>query len=74
MDHLILFDFAVHWFDLVSCLMTGRNPNKVYASAVRHSGQLYNPRPRLRRHRLPERPSSDVLQRPLRSGRGGRPR
>ena len=43
MDHLILFDFAVHWFDLVSCLMTGRNPNKVYASAVRHSGQLYKP-------------------------------
>ena len=43
MDHLILFDFAVHWFDIASCLMTGRNPQKVYASAVRHSGQLYKP-------------------------------
>ena len=43
MDHLILFDFAVHWFDIASCLMTGRNPEKVYASAVRHSEQVYKP-------------------------------
>jgi predicted dehydrogenase len=43
MDHLILFDLAVHWFDIASCLMTGRNPEKVYASAVRHSGQVYKP-------------------------------
>jgi len=43
MDHLILFDFAVHWFDIASCLMTGRKPEKVYASAVRHSEQVYKP-------------------------------
>ena len=43
MDHLILFDFAVHWFDIASCLMSGRNPEKVYASAVRHAGQVYKP-------------------------------
>ena len=43
MDHLILFDFAVHWFDIVSCLMTGRKPKIVYASAIRHSAQVYQP-------------------------------
>ena len=43
MDHLVLFDFAVHWFDLASCLMTGQTPEKVYASAVRHSAQVYKP-------------------------------
>ena len=43
MDHLVLFDFAVHWFDIASCLMAGRNPLKVYASTVRHSGQFYTP-------------------------------
>ena len=43
MDHLILFDFAVHWFDIASCLMNGRKPNKVYDSVVRHSAQVYQP-------------------------------
>ncbi len=43
MDHLVLFDFAVHWFDLASCLMTGQTPEQVYASAVRHSAQVYKP-------------------------------
>jgi len=43
MDHLVLFDFAVHWFDIASCLMAGHEPKKVYASAVRHSAQVYKP-------------------------------
>ena len=43
MDHLVLFDFAIHWFDIASCLMAGHEPKKVYASAVRHSAQVYKP-------------------------------
>ena len=41
--HLVLFDFAVHWFDITSCLMTGQTPSKVFASAVGYSEQVYNP-------------------------------
>ena len=43
MKHLILFDFAIHWFDIASCLMVGHKPIRVYASAVRHSKQIYSP-------------------------------
>ena len=43
MNHLVLFDFAVHWFDIATCLMAGHEPKKVYASAVRHSAQVYKP-------------------------------
>ena len=33
--HLILYDFAVHWFDITNCFMRGRDARSVYASAVR---------------------------------------
>ena len=36
--HLILYDFAIHWFDLLSCIMGDTPPQRVYASAT-HSGQ-----------------------------------
>ncbi len=41
--HLVLFDFAVHWFDITSCLMAGQEPQRVYASAVGYSEQVYGP-------------------------------
>jgi len=43
LKHLILFDFAIHWFDAVHCLMKGRKARKVYATATRFSGQAYDP-------------------------------
>ena len=43
MDNLILFDFAIHWFDITACIMKNQNPEKIYASTVRHSKQSYRP-------------------------------
>ncbi|MFN0084779.1 MAG: Gfo/Idh/MocA family protein [Blastocatellia bacterium] len=39
MDHLILFDFAIHWFDLTACLLGDRQPRSVYAATRRAVGQ-----------------------------------
>ena len=41
--HMVLFDFAIHWFDIASCFMTGQEPQSVFASAVRYSEQVYRP-------------------------------
>jgi predicted dehydrogenase len=41
--HLILYDFGIHWFDLVNCLLDGRMPLRVYASAARSAGQTARP-------------------------------
>ena len=41
--HMVLFDFAVHWFDITCSLMTGQKPSKVFASAVHYSEQVYRP-------------------------------
>lgn len=30
--HLILYDFAVHWFDMVNCYLAGRRATRVFAS------------------------------------------
>ena len=42
-EHLILFDFGVHWFDMANCLMRGNNPESVYASVTRCKEQAYRP-------------------------------
>jgi predicted dehydrogenase len=39
MKHLILYDFAIHWFDFLSTLMEGTAPTRVYASATRAGAQ-----------------------------------
>jgi len=41
--HLILFDFAVHWFDITCCIMAGRDPERVVAAATRYDEQVYRP-------------------------------
>jgi len=30
--HVILYDFAIHWFDILTCFMGGKLANRVYAS------------------------------------------
>ena len=30
--HLILYDFAIHWFDMVNCLLAKETPRRVFAS------------------------------------------
>lgn len=41
--HLILFDFAVHWFDITTQIMAGQEPTRVMASAIRYGEQVYTP-------------------------------
>lgn len=41
--HLILYDFAVHWFDITNCFMRGHDPVSVYANAVQFKDQKFTP-------------------------------
>lgn len=41
--HLILWDFAIHWFDLINLFFAGRTPRRVFASATRAAGQRGRP-------------------------------
>lgn len=41
--HLILYDFAIHWFDIISCFMQGKRPQQVYASTSRTPTQTIFP-------------------------------
>jgi predicted dehydrogenase len=43
MRHLILFDFGIHWFDLALAFLPDRRVKRVFASAVKSSGQQANP-------------------------------
>lgn len=36
---LVLYDFGIHWFDIVACFMGSRRPLRVYASTARTPGQ-----------------------------------
>lgn len=40
---LVLYDFAIHWFDLAAHFFGGRTPRRVSASAVRATGQRARP-------------------------------
>ena len=42
-EHLILYDFGIHWFDIVSCLLTDKPPRSVYATTSRAPGQRAKP-------------------------------
>lgn len=41
--HLILFDFAIHWFDLMTCIMGSEKPSRLYASFTRSFAQEVRP-------------------------------
>jgi predicted dehydrogenase len=42
--HLILYDFAIHWFDFVATLMSPQSlPTRIYASVVRSATQTIDP-------------------------------
>ena len=41
--HLVLYDFAIHWFDMLTCLMGEQNPKRVYASLARTRTQEIEP-------------------------------
>lgn len=41
--HMVLFDFAIHWFDIAAAFMEEQKPTSVYASAIKYEEQLYIP-------------------------------
>ncbi|MEZ6092053.1 MAG: Gfo/Idh/MocA family oxidoreductase [Pirellulaceae bacterium] len=41
--HLVLFDFGIHWFDIATCFMQGRQPIDVFAQTVHQQNQKYRP-------------------------------
>jgi len=43
MKHMLFYDFAIHWFDICGCLMSGERPGSVFASLLKFSGQAYQP-------------------------------
>ncbi len=42
-EHLLLFDFGIHWFDIATVFMRGELPTRVYASERRTSFQKMKP-------------------------------
>lgn len=40
---LVLYDFTIHWFDMVTCLFGERDARQVYAAVTRASGQRARP-------------------------------
>lgn len=41
--HMVLFDFAIHWFDIAASFMEGQQAQSIYASAKRYDEQRYAP-------------------------------
>ena len=41
--HIVLYDFAIHWFDIVTCAFGERRPTQVYANTERVPGQEVDP-------------------------------
>ena len=41
--HLILYDFAIHWFDMLTCVMGDRPARRVYASVAKSATQRVRP-------------------------------
>ncbi|MEM0895953.1 MAG: Gfo/Idh/MocA family oxidoreductase [Verrucomicrobiota bacterium] len=41
--HLLLFDFAIHWFDITSCLMESRRATRLFAAVSKFEGQSFRP-------------------------------
>jgi predicted dehydrogenase len=41
--HLILYDYAIHWFDIVNCFLSDRQPRRVFASTARSRSQHIAP-------------------------------
>ena len=42
--HCILYDFAIHWFDMLNCLMTPQKARRVFATWAASPGQTATPK------------------------------
>lgn len=43
LHHMVLYDFAIHWFDIVNLFMNGQKALNVYASVRKFPGQAFRP-------------------------------
>lgn len=43
LDHAILYDYAIHWFDLLACVIDDRDPTGVFASTAHSPTQTSTP-------------------------------
>jgi predicted dehydrogenase len=41
--HLVLYDFGIHWFDMLTCVMAPRRPRRVFATLARSPSQRAAP-------------------------------
>ena len=41
--HIALYDFGIHWFDMVACIMAGRTAERVYATCTLSPSQKAQP-------------------------------
>jgi predicted dehydrogenase len=41
--HLLLYDFAIHWFDMLTCFMGSARPTRVFASEAHTASQSNKP-------------------------------
>jgi predicted dehydrogenase len=41
--HVILYDFAIHWFDMLTCFLGAREPKRVFATLAHSAGQKAKP-------------------------------
>ena len=43
LPHVLFYDFAIHWFDIVQCFMGGQRARSIYAVTRRGAGQRAKP-------------------------------
>jgi predicted dehydrogenase len=41
--HIVLYDYAIHWFDILTCLMPGQTPRQVFATLASAPHQKAKP-------------------------------
>ena len=41
--HILLLDYAIHWFDILTCLMPGQTPRRVFSTLARAPHQKSRP-------------------------------
>lgn len=57
-DDLVLYDFAIHWFDMLTCYFGAEQPQQVFAAVARTRSQ--RPRPPMLAHVLVEYPAAQA--------------
>lgn len=56
--HLVLYDFAIHWFDMLTCYFGDQPPERVFASVSPAAGQ--RPKPPMLAHVLVDYPNAQA--------------